>query len=365
MKQEKSKLIPILAAVAVVLAVTAAVLAFVTFRDGGKKDEGPVVLSGDGFELTNARFAYYFWSEYVYLASSEQPPFDTGMSLKAQWYDDRTTWQQKLTEMAMETARQTHVLLRSAELEHFTLSDDARQNLQAQKAAYRLQAVNSGYEGRMEEFLISLYGPNANEADFDAYLEDTFLATAYSDHLYAAPVFSEQQISAYYDEFADEYRTTYMIRKDDTRACDLRCIFLTGEDSKERAEKLQKEYESDPTEEHFAKLAVQYNEDESEDENGLYRGVVPVRSEESLRDWAFAMGREVGDEHLLEIEVGHVLVYYAAKADTPLWKVTAEQDMRYETYRSSYREREEAAKVQTFPELVDLPVPESLIPTEK
>lgn len=312
-------------------------------------DPTAVVLRYNGGEMTNVEFFYYFWNEYVYLLSnSSTAPFDTSKALSDQMYDENTTWEQYLVSQALDTARQTVALKLAAQEAAFTLPDDYRQTLDQQIDAYAQKASDSGFtdaDGKadVDAFLVSLYGKGATEQTFTAYLEDTFLASAYSDQLRAEPTFTEQQLSDYYDEYADEYEQEYGISKDDTRPCSLRCIFLKPETEdedgwtavREKAQALYSEWEKDPTEDSFAALADKNNEDTQAQSGGLYPTVMPGQAEEVIDNWCFDAGRKSGDCTVLETSTSCVLIYYVAAGDTPCWKLSAESDLRYETYSSA------------------------------
>lgn len=368
-KKQSSKWLWGLSLAAIASVAVAGVVVWNAYHSAAPAQEAEPVMTGSDFSLSNRQLAYYFWSEYVYLSASETPPFDTERALAAQWYDEETTWQQKLTELAFDTAKQTMVLDAAARDAGFTLPESFAETLREQKQAYRKQAQDSGFDPQdaeqMQEFLISLYGPEANEADFDAYLDDTFLATAYSNALYDKAQFTDAQIQTYFDQNAENYATTLGISRNETRACTLRCIFLAGEDSKSRAEEIQAEYEKNPTEEHFADLESQYNQDEKANEQGLYLNVTPKQSEQSIRSWVFDKSRKPGDEAMVMMESGYVLIYYVSQAEQPLWYAAAESDMRYEAYRNAYETLEADAQVQTFPDRVNFPVPERMMPKEK
>lgn len=306
-------------------------------------DPDAVVLSADGYSMTNLQFSYYFWSEYVYtLSGSTSAPFDTSVALDEQWYDSTTTWEDYLIEQAMNTAKQTAALSAAAEAAGFTLPEDYQNSLDEQLSAYRQRAEDGGYSD-VDAFLVSLYGEGATEQTFSQYLQDSFVASAYSDMLYAEPSFTDQEISDYYDRYADEYAQELGIEKDDSCPCDLRCIFLTPETDdeagwaavKEQADTIYAQWQADPTEEAFAALAEEYNQDTLAEEGGLYASVTQGQAEDVIDQWCFDPARTAGDTTLLEIASGYVLIYYSARGDTPSWKLSAEADLRYEAYQST------------------------------
>jgi hypothetical protein len=200
-----------------------------------------------------------------------------------------------------------------------------------------------------------------------------FLASAYSDWLYAEPTFTQQQLSDYYDLYADEYEQDYGVAKDDSRPCDLRCIFLVPEtddeegwaDAEEQAQALQAQWQADATEEHFAALADEYNQDTQADEGGLYASVQSGQAETVIDDWCFDASRVVGDETLLQIDSGYVLIYYAAQGDTPCWQLSAEADLRYETYYSTIRSLVDAQNFAVDRAVIVLPTPSGITSEEE
>lgn len=359
----------IVLAVALILAVALTVTALtLKHRAAPAYRPDAVVLSADGYTLTNLEFGYYFWSEYVHLLfSSTALPFDTSQPLDEQWYDDNTTWQEHLTGQAMDTARQTAALSADAKAHGFTLPQDYQQSLDEQLDAYRKRAAEDGF-ATVDEFLASLYGEGATEQTFTQYLQDSFLASAYSDELYASFSFTDQQISNYYDQYADQYQQELGIAKDDSYPCDLRCIFLTPETddedgwnaAKALADKLFAQWQEEPTQDSFAALAEEYNQDTLGGSGGLYAAVTKGKAEAAIDDWCFDPARQSGDATVLKFTSGYVLVYYVAQSDAPTWKLSAEADLRYEAYQNRIATLVDAFGFTVHPDAIVTVMPESL-----
>ena len=71
------------------------------------------------------------------------------------------------------------------------------------------------------------------------------------------------------------------------------------------------EFESNPTEEHFAELAQQKSSDTGSSANGgLYENVAPGQMVEAFNDWIFDTSRKAGDVGIVETDYGCHLMYF-------------------------------------------------------
>ena len=86
---------------------------------------------------------------------------------------------------------------------------------------------------------------------------------------------------------------------------------VTAEDAKKQIEDLKTEFESNPTEEHFAELAQQKSSDTGSSANGgLYENVAPGQMVEAFNDWIFDTSRKAGDVGIVETDYGCHLMYF-------------------------------------------------------
>ncbi|MCQ2418994.1 MAG: hypothetical protein MJ085_04330 [Clostridia bacterium] len=326
-----------------------------------QKKAGPaVVLTSNNCSLTNEAFAFYYWGEYLYyLNQVDHPPFDTSRPLSEQPYDDSLSWQDYLIRQAMLTAEQTIAFSEAAEAEGFTLPEEYQAQMDEQIQAHCEQASQVGLE--LGAYLESRYGKGATEDFFRDYLYRTSLATAYTDHLYNSFVFTPTQADAYLEKNRSQYENLDGYG-DTSGTCSLRCIFLrlkpgvSEQQLKDQAEMFYTEWQKDPTEEAFAKLAAVYNEDDG-CTDGLYSAVYPGLLEPAVDSWCFSKLRKPGDCVLLPTDDGYVLVYYVTFNMLNRQQLLCEPDLRYETFRSTTTQLIDNCNFLFYPELVELNQP--------
>lgn len=365
MKAGKRRLILLLCVFPVLAAILVA--AFVWVLPGiknAKQKAGPViVLAGDNCSLTNEDFAFYYWSEYLYyLNQVDTPPFDTTRPLSEQAYDDSLSWQDYLIRQAMLTAEQTLAYSEAAEAEGFALPEEYQAQMDSQIQTHSEQAARLGTD--LGTYLETRYGKGATEDAFRTYLYRTCLATAYTDHLYNSFTFTPAQVDDYLAQNHSQYEQLDGFG-DTTATCSLRCIFLrfkpgvSEQQLKDQAEMFYTEWQKNPTEETFAKLAAVYNEDEG-GVNGLYSAVYPGLMEPVVDKWCFSGIRSSGDCVLLPTENGYALVYYVAFNLLNRQQLLCEPDLRYETFRSTTTQLIDDCNFLFYPERVVLNPPSGL-----
>ena len=84
---------------------------------------------------------------------------------------------------------------------------------------------------------------------------------------------------------------------------------------KTQAEDVLKKFnEGDKTEDSFAALANEYNEDTGSSSNGgLYEHIYPGQMVTEFNDWVFDANRKAGDVELVETDYGYHIIYFVAK----------------------------------------------------
>lgn len=327
-------------------------------------DLGPtVVLTCDSCSLTNESFAFYYWSEYLYyLSNTETTPFDTTKPLSEQAYDDTLTWQDYLIRQALLSAEQTIAFSEAAKAEGFALPEEYQTQLDEQLNNDLQLAAKAGTD--LKTYLETRYGKGARESEFRDYLSRTYLATAYTDHLYESIVITPEQADTYLAQNRSDYEALEGFG-DTSRSCALRCLFLdqksdvSDQQLLDQVQMLYTEWEKNPTEETFAKLAAVYNEDEG-GVDGLYSAVYPGQMEAVVDAWCFSPLRAPGDCELLPAENGYVLVYYITFNALNCEQMLCEDDLRYELYRNVTAQCIDECHFLFYPELVSLKQPSGL-----
>lgn len=107
---------------------------------------------------------------------------------------------------------------------------------------------------------------------------------------------------------------------------------------KTQAEDVLKKFnEGDKTEDSFAALANEYNEDTGSSSNGgLYEHIYPGQMVTEFNDWVFDANRKAGDIELVETDYGYHIIYFVAKDgkdyyDSAIRSSKANEDIETET----------------------------------
>lgn len=107
---------------------------------------------------------------------------------------------------------------------------------------------------------------------------------------------------------------------------------------KNQAEDVLKKFnEGDKTEDSFAALANEYNEDTGSSSNGgLYEHIYPGQMVTEFNDWVFDANRKAGDVELVETDFGYHIIYFVAKDgkdyyDSAIRSSKANEDIETET----------------------------------
>jgi hypothetical protein len=314
-----------------------------------------VVTCGDDFQLSNTELNYYFWSEYFYLLSQagEELPesLDPTVPLDEQMYDQDQTWQDVLLEQALTTVQHTMSLVFEAEDAGFTMSDQDKGSLGQVLSNFEHYALAAGFtdengEADLEAYLADSYGPGASLDSFLAYLENSYLATAYSDQLRSSLTFTDQEISDYYDLYAEDYAASG-VEKDDTSLRSIRLILIqptaedeaSWEEARASVQTLLDTWQAESgSEEDFAEMAKTRSAHSSAADGGLVADLAPADLSEELAAWVFDGERQPGDTEILKMDAGWAALYYVGPSERTVWQKTAEEDLRWETYQNNLME---------------------------
>ncbi len=348
------------AAVAVVALVVAVVLLAAGGDDPAAEMARTVIVCGDD-TVDNTELNYYFWNEYFYLVGSFgaylPDSLDPAQPLDEQMYDEETTWQDYLLTLTLDTVRQTKALAREAEAAGFTLPESYETSLDGILATLSDNAAAAGYtdaDGQPDvaAYLVDSYGPGAAVDSLTAYLTDSYLAAAYSDALYAEPTFTDEEIDAYCQQYADDYAAAGL---DDTALRTVRVVLIrpeadddaAWEAARASAETLLATWEAESgSEEDFAALARSHSDGDTAADGGLLEHLAPSDLTGALADWVFDGERAAGDTAVLRSDEGWSAVYYVGQEAGTVLQKAAEADMRWEAYQNAVRAACDACEFQ-------------------
>ncbi len=305
-----------------------------------------VVASCGDDKLTNRDLPYYYWQQYYSFMNSygsyaayfldSTKPFDQQMCLM----DDTITWQQYFLQNAVNTYCDISALWQDARLAGFQLSQENQDYLSGLETTIATSAVAYGFDSA-DAYLQTAYGPSATMNGYRSFIERYLMASEYLQALVDAKTYTQADISAYYDERAEEYAASG-IEKDDTNMVNVRHILITPTEQNEdgtytdeawaaaeqKAQELLRDWQSgEHTEDSFAVMAADSSDDPGSASNGgLYEDVYPGQMVEAFNDWCFDAARKPGDTGIVKTDNGYHIMYFSSTAEYPHWYKQAEND---------------------------------------
>lgn len=304
-----------------------------------------VVANCGDWALDNRGLAYYYWEQYYSFAGQYGQYLsylmDTSLGLDEQLYNDTDTWQETFLNAAIQRFGMVSAVCQEAEANGYTLDADSEDQLTAIRENLESSAANYGYDDA-DRIVQDAFGANTT---LDAYMEfvrKSMIASGYLNAKVEQIECTDEQLSDYYDEHADDY-LAQGIEKDDTHMINVRHILITpsGQDengeyteeawaaAEEEAQRILAEWESgEKTEESFAEMAMQYSTDPGSNTNGgLYEDVYPGMMVTEFNDWCFDESRQPGDCEIVETTHGYHIIYFIGQTETRAWFDTAKDDM--------------------------------------
>lgn len=315
-------------------------------------------------EMNNAEFSFYYWGEFYYFINRNGVVFDPDIPLSEQNYmeansatdTEAMTWEDYFKENARMSYQQTQALIHAAQAEGFEMPEEFEAQYQSVIDRLPEEAASAGYVDEAGNpdllgYIQESYGSTATEELFQKYIHDSYYASAYSDKIYNGPSFTDEEISAYYDENAETYEG-YGIEKSDLPDVTVRHILVIPEQdetdddgnptssdaaweaAEQKAKDILDEWKAgDATEDSFAALAQEASEDPGSASNGgMYENVYPGQMVPTFNDWCFTAERKPGDTDIVKSDNGFHIMYFVKFQDTFYWKANVEDELRYNSY---------------------------------
>lgn len=320
-----------LAAVAVVLTVCLAAFGIFGLLSACRSRNNPVVVCGD-FSLSNTEFGYYYWSEYFYLSGAYgdylDGMVDLSLPLDQQAYSEDQSWQDYLTEEALNVVRDTMSMVFRAEETGFSLPEEYQQSYETVCANF--EAAAESYDS-VDAYLQASYGKEAGWESFSRYLYNAHLAAAYSDALYEAVDPTDEEVSAYFARYAGEYQEAYGVTRDDGPVPEAVVLFF---DTEQEAQAVYEEFlENGGTEDVLSTLGSIYCGDDRC--TGL---VYPGQTGEETERWLYDASRRAGDCAVIpEADGSASVAFYSGGSGQYYWQILAREDLCRESYQNEYR----------------------------
>lgn len=302
-----------------------------------------VVASCGEHELTNADMGIYYWQQYYSFANAYGSYLsyfmDTSLGLDEQLYGENVTWQQQFIDRAFLMFHHVTALVQEAEAAGFTLSDEDQAYLDSYADTLSEAAVGYGYDSA-DALLQQQFGPGVTLESYAATVADNFYASMYLQSLLDQLSYTDQDISDYYDEHAEEYEAN-RVQKLDMPNIDIRHILIVPaeenedgtytdeawEQAQQQAEELLRQWrDGEATEDSFAALAMENSADGSASDGGLITDVYPGQMVDAFNDWCFDETRQVGDVGIVKSPYGYHVMYFSGVLEEIYWRTVAESD---------------------------------------
>ena len=304
-----------------------------------------IAVCGDD-HLTNRDLPYYYWQQYYSLMNTygsyasyfidASTPFDQQMCM----FDDTLTWQQYFLQAAIMNYENVAAVWQDARLAGFQLSQEDRDYLDGLGSQITLAAANYGMESA-DAYLQTAYGPAATLTSYREFVERQMTASAYLQSLVDAKSYTEDDISRYYDDNAENYAGNG-VEKTDVKMVNVRHILIkpaeTNDDgtytdaawteAEKKANQILNDWKAgEHTEESFAFLAAENSEDPGSAENGgLYEDIYPGQMVDSFDAWCFDAARKPGDTGIVKTDYGYHIMYFSSTGEHAYWYACAESD---------------------------------------
>ena len=303
-----------------------------------------IAVCGD-YTLTNRQAAVFYGMQYVGLVSQVSQygmsPADIGLDMSKPLKDQESmsiglTWEQSFLSAALDEFEQYAAAATASIKAGYVLPEAEKQDLESFLAEQEVYAAEEGFES-VDAYFQDSFGPAVHFEDYENYLRLYFQAMSYENSIYMSYEPSDEELEAYREAHLDDFANTDL----EAKSVNVRHIlFLSGSgdgsateeqkaEAKAKAEAILAEYLTDPTEDHFADLAMENSEDPgSASYGGLYEGVYEGQMVQTFNDWCFDEARQPGDTDIVETEYGFHVMYFVS-SDLQ-WKSTARHQLRME-----------------------------------
>ena len=208
------------------------------------------------------------------------------------------------------------------------------------KDAEEFKALVREYEATLD--------PEADDEALDKIVENTFvrhsLKSAVTNEEVAEWLFDKNNVGAV-KLFTDEDNGTYTVYvldkeayRDDTINRSVRHILLKADeenpdDDTAAQDILAQLKEADFSEEKWNELAAEYSTDAGSNQNGgLYEGIIVGQTYAAFNDWLFDEAREEGDSGIVKTDAGWHVMYYVGETEKAAWMANADNAIISEKY---------------------------------
>ena len=308
-----------------------------------------VAINQQGEEiLTNGELQIYYWLEfYSFMSTYGQYAGLMGMDVNVPLNEQASplegyTWEQYFLKAAALHYNQNYALWQKAEAEGMTLTEEEEaeiEDLSDPQGNFAQEAKKAGFD-TCDAYVQANFGDGVSVENYQHYLKTFYLATRYfSDQqkLLEADI-TDDTVEAYYDENAQSYEAGGLKKVHNIA---VRHILIEPEHAEnetpteealkaaeEKANEIYAQWQKDPTEENFGKLAGENTADPgSKDKGGLYDNVAPGQMVPEFDAWCFDPARKAGDSGIVKSQFGFHIMYFVGQTDTEQWREAARKDL--------------------------------------
>jgi len=313
----------VLAAAFVILAI------FLVVYNSGFIDRNKTAVTIDGQEYSVPEAAYYYQQAYQGFLNSSEGYYavalgmlDTKSSLKSQSYDDSKTWDEYFKELAVSNMQFVHAAKKAAQADNMTLEQADLDTYHDNISSLKTDAAKAGYSYR--SYLTAIYGATMTPSIYETCEKDRLLASKFANAKRDGLSFTDDEISAYYDENKDSYDLVdgayvSVSGTPETKTDEDGNAIEATEDEKLAAMAEAKKTADDIL---AAYLAGGDLESLAEQHDAGYIADEEMRSNSSVySEWLFDAARKAGDAAVVEDESGsqyYVAVFNSRKRDEAL-----------------------------------------------
>ena len=307
-----------------------------------------VVATCGGKTMTNRDLAFYYWQQYYTFVNNYGSYLsylmDTSKGLDEQAYSETETWQQAFLTGAADMFHSITALNLEADKAGFELDEEDQAQLDAIPESLDATAGYYGMEDGLA-YVQASFGPTATVEDYVAFARDNLRASRYMQLLVEQMEFTDAEISDYYDQNADSYAESRVLKVDKPMVSVRHILVIPAEqnedgtytdeawaEAEQKAQALLDEWKAgEATEDSFAALANENSEDPGSSSNGgLYEDVYPGQMVDPFDEWCFDDARRPGDTGIVKTDYGYHVMYYVSKGEEVFWFETAKGDLRSE-----------------------------------
>ena len=204
-------------AIAVILVAGLVIAGTTMYKNSGIREKNTVAAVIGDYEINSVEMSYYYsdaiQSNYQDWSSTYGDALSLYMSLMGlditqplsqQTYSDGVTWADYFVDIALNSAKSSHVLYELAVAEGFTMTEDTKATLEDTMDLMPTYALLYGYDDA-DSYLRAMYGPGATMETYRAYAEKTALASDYYNAFIDAQDIDDAAIRAYEADHYNEY----------------------------------------------------------------------------------------------------------------------------------------------------------------